>query len=265
MKVNLKKLVLISLFVFIFVNSFAFLTNSIENPKSLIDKIGVRYNYFYEVLELENKFILDCFLIKTQNINLGFYTGINLHTQAPGDLRGHYALYDIFGIIGFYSEYRLWEKYIFTLHPLYHESSHYSDGILKAPSREDESTTEFTDQELEGVSQECIIAEIEYKADNKTSLYIGGGYYYHSTSRHLEYFVHCGEDINFSLGAIPLILSSDLGIIKEEIDLSYTVNLGFGLSYEKRKYLLSFERQRGLGKDYRNIQNKFGIEVVFVP
>lgn len=264
---NLNKLVffILTLF-FIFANILFSSESQIENPKNPITKLGVRYNDFYNVLEIENKLIFDVFKIKRNRFNLTLFSGVNLHTQAPEDLRGHYAVYDLFGIIGFVSKIDISQKMKLKFYPLYHESAHFTDGLLTSPNRDKYWLEKMTEEELDGVSQEAVILDFSYFYNKQLTLFYGGGYYYHTTSRDLDYFLHLGNNYffdSFNIGSSELFYSSYFGYLQEEIGDSYSVNLGLGYTFKKAKLLINFERQRGLGKDYRAIQNKYGIEVIY--
>jgi len=260
----LKKIIILLIFVLIFLSVFAIEVANLQNPKALMSKTGVSYNEFYGVLEIENKLSNNFYFINNDKINFGLFFGATLFTQAPDDLLGHYAVMNIFGMISFFSEFQINEKIDLIIYPLYHESSHYTDGLLKSPSRTDGMKNSFTREEMEGISQECVGFDIRHKKGG-LNLYYGAGYYYHSTSRSLKWHSHIAEDYYFSIDNLPLVVASDFAIISEKNGISYPVNIGFGLSYKNYKILLKFERQRGLGRDYRNLQKKIGVEVIFVP
>ena len=236
----------------------------IENPKYPITKVGVRYNRFYDVLELENKFVQRMFKISKGKKNLEFFVGVNLHTQAPKDLKGHYAVIDMFGIIGFVSKFDLTPRVKLWFYPLYHESSHYTDGLLRAPARDPDWKNKMSDEEIAGVSQESAILDLFWQANPNLDIFFGGGYYYHTTSRVLNSFVHLGN--NYFVGrAKRLFFATDFGFTDEEIGASFSTNVSVGYDIKIVKLLVGFERQRGLGKDFRNIQNKVGVEVIYAP
>jgi len=168
---------------FLFVNLGAI--QSVQHPKSTVSELNISKNAHYEVTEETDKGTYSAFY------------GINLFVQAPSNLRGHYAVHDLYGIIGVNYAYQISERWQIDFSPIYHESSHYLDGLLKSPTRADSLKNKFTDAELDGISQECAMLNLTWQLSENFACLLGGGYYYHSTGREINYFLHTAANYDF--------------------------------------------------------------------
>ena len=255
-----RKFFVLLVFTVFCANIFAF--QCLENPKSTHNELNISYNSHYDVIEVNPKIINNLFTVKKDKYHYNVFYGLNLFVQAPNDLRGHYAVHDMFGIIGINFTYAISEKWQVNFLPLYHESSHYLDGLLKSPSRPDSLKNTFTDEELDGISQECVILNFGYKASEKIAYYFGGGYYYHTTGRELNYFLRTATDYNFYK---KFWLSGDLSYIDEDYGNSLGISSSVTYKIGNGRVGLFYSNKKGLGRDYKHYQEKVGLKVIYAP
>ncbi len=241
-------------------NIFAY--QCLENPKSTYNDLNISYNAYYDVIEVNPKVINNLFTVKKDKCLYNVFYGLNLFIQAPSDLRGHYALNDLYGIIGINFTYAISEKWQVNFLPLYHESCHYLDGLLKSPSRADSLKNKFTDEELEGISHECVILNFGYKPTEKITCYFGGGYYYHATGRDLKFFLRTATDYNFFQ---KFCFSGELAYIDEDYENS--INGSTSLTYKigNARLGIFYSKQKSSGRDYKEYQEKTGLKIVYAP
>ena len=134
--------------------------------------------------------------------------------------------------------------------------------MLKSPSRADSLKNKFTNEELDGISYECVILYLSWKISKKLAYYFGGGYYYHTTGRDLIFFLHTATEYNFYKN---FCFAGDFSYINESYENSFGINTFLGYNLKKSKIGISFERQKGLGRDYKVYQTKIGFQIVYVP
>lgn len=257
------KLKLFGFLLILLIPTELFAYQALENPKSSLSTLTISWNDHYEALELKTKFITNALRIEKEDYNLDVFYGVTLFTQAPDDLTGHYAVHDLIGIIGARINYKINSTYKLQISPLYHESSHYADGLLKTPRRDKDQKDEFTENELENISNDCAIIDLEFTPNNKFNLLGGGGYYYNTTSgRRINYFLHLAPEYNFWK---DFYLATDLSYISENVGNTFGINSFLGYRFENVSIGIHFERQRGLGRDFQNMQSKYGVKLVYTP
>lgn len=230
-----------------------------EDPKSYVTRIRLNYNYTYEITEIETKLAKTLNFYSYANWNFGIMGAITIFIHPSESFWGAYPVDNLIGYIGIYAEATnfLIPQLNLTLYPLSHESTHLVDGY----DRGDINTDKIFD------SNEYLGFDISYSFYNfqltaGILLYIYFNKPIETVPRPFIARIHTAENYTIKINSsLEFQISSDLALFYEGY-FHPAVNLGVGVRIAPTSIMMHYEYQVGLGQDYKDVQQRLGVEFI---
>lgn len=250
-------LVLLSLSVSVYGLSY----RSGQDPKSYVSHLRIQYHTGYSLIEAEGKLAHALSIYQTPRWDWGMMAAVTLYIHPADVLLGYYPVDNLIGYIGFYGSLQNLfglSNLTLSIYPLAHESSHLVDGY----DRGDINTDQVRD------SNEYMGFDLSWSLTPQLVLYGGFLFYlyfppsaFQFSVRPLLFRLHAGQEWSMVLTPrLGFYLGSDLALFYEE-GFHPALNLAAGLEFSSSRLLLHYEYQRGLGQDFREQQQRIGLEL----
>jgi hypothetical protein len=235
----------------------------LQDPKGYVSRVRFNYNFTYDIYEIEAKAAKHIPVWSFARWDIGFMGAITIFIHPTDGFFGYYPVDNLIGYIGAYAEiYDLFTPGLdLIIYPLAHESTHLVDGYDRGGTE-----TGYLYEDMVFDSNEYYGFDFRYRLNN-LNLFAGFIAYLYlpskpieTVTRPLRFRFHIGEDwtipINEKLG---VIISSDFALFYED-GFHPAINIGTGVNFGKSTIMLHYEYQRGLGQDFRAMQQRFGLE-----
>ena len=254
------KTIFLTVLLFTASAAYSLVYHNAEDPKSYVTRVRFNYNFTYQRTEIEAKVSQTLALGNILGCDIGFLGSITIFIHPTDNFWGAYPVDNLIGYIGFYIERTNFFDPALTLlfYPVVHESTHLVDGY----DRGNIATDKVFD------SNEYIGFDLTYTLEraNLTSGMIFFMYPPNKTldqmARPLIFRWHIAGDYFIPLDQkTRLIFSGDFALFYEN-RWHPAINLGAGADFGGFKLMMHYEYQYGLGQDFRDLQQRFGLEMI---
>ncbi|OHD54470.1 MAG: hypothetical protein A2Y33_04695 [Spirochaetes bacterium GWF1_51_8] len=241
-------------------SAMAFEYHHAEDPKSYVTRLRFNYNFTYQKTEIEAKISQTVAFGTILGWEIGFMGSITIFIHPTDSFWGAYPVDNLIGYVGLYIEKTNFfdPNLNLLLYPISHESTHLVDGY----DRGDIATDKVFD------SNEYLGFDITYKLCS-AALTSGMLFYIYPPNKTLDQMArpllfrwHLAADYTLPLdGVTSLIAAMDFALFYEN-RWHPAFNIGVGADFGKLHLLLHYEYQYGLGQDFRDLQQRFGLQML---